>query len=227
MRSIKHPKQVSWLRDVILGGQDGLVNVFGVILGVTAASGDQRILIAASLAAAFAEAISLGAVAYTSAMAQRDYYQKELELQRQEIESKPGEEQAKVRVIYEAKGFSGDILERVVATITSNKQIWTLVLLEEEHGLSPLDTERIVVSACVVGLAAFIGSLIPLGPFVFLARESAVPMAVLVCSLALFILGVSESKLYVGKWWKNGLRIMIIGMGAAAAGYLVGKIFSV
>lgn len=57
------------LRDVILGGQDGLVNVLGVTLGVAAASGDTRLVLAAGLAATFAESVSMAAVAYTSSLA--------------------------------------------------------------------------------------------------------------------------------------------------------------
>lgn len=57
------------LRDIILGGQDGLVNVLGVTLGVAAASGDRRLILAAGLAAAFAESFSMAAVAYTSSLA--------------------------------------------------------------------------------------------------------------------------------------------------------------
>ena len=56
------------LRDIILGGQDGLVNVLGVTAGVAAASGDTRLTIAAGLAATFAESFSMAAVAYTSAI---------------------------------------------------------------------------------------------------------------------------------------------------------------
>ena len=58
----------SALSDVILGGQDGLVNVLGVILGVAAATADTRIVLVAGLAATFAESVSMGAVAYTSTL---------------------------------------------------------------------------------------------------------------------------------------------------------------
>src|SRR5258708_4638057 len=68
-------RQTNWLRDVILGGQDGLVNILGICLGVSAATSDVQILIVAALAATFAESISMGAVAYTSSLAQRDHYQ--------------------------------------------------------------------------------------------------------------------------------------------------------
>ena len=66
------------LADIILGGQDGLVNTLGVILGVAAASSDPRIVIAAGFAATFAESISMGAVAYTSTLADHDHYRAEL-----------------------------------------------------------------------------------------------------------------------------------------------------
>src|SRR5574341_685816 len=75
----------SRLADVILGGQDGLVNVLGVILGVAAATQDARIVIAAGMAATFAESISMGAVAYTSKLAEHDLYHSEREREHRHI----------------------------------------------------------------------------------------------------------------------------------------------
>lgn len=93
------------MRDVILGGQDGLVNVLGIVLGVSAASQDNKILIAASMAAAFAEAVSMAAVAYTSTLAQIDHYQKEWETEKAEIKTDPREETEEIREIYQKKVF--------------------------------------------------------------------------------------------------------------------------
>src|SRR3981189_2374508 len=67
-------RQSNWLRDVILGGQDGLVNILGIILGVIAGGGSDTVLLAAGFAAAITESISMGAVGYTSTVADRDYY---------------------------------------------------------------------------------------------------------------------------------------------------------
>ena len=67
-------RQTNWLRDVILGGQDGLVNILGIILGVIAGGGSNTVLVAAGFAAAITESISMGAVGYTSTVADRDYY---------------------------------------------------------------------------------------------------------------------------------------------------------
>jgi vacuolar iron transporter family protein len=67
-------RQANWLRDVILGGQDGLVNILGIILGVIAGGGSKTVLLAAGFAAAITESISMGAVGWTSALSERDYY---------------------------------------------------------------------------------------------------------------------------------------------------------
>ena len=67
----------SQLSDIILGGQDGLVNTLGVILGVAAATSDPRIVIAAGMAASFAESVSMAAVAYTSRQADHALYESE------------------------------------------------------------------------------------------------------------------------------------------------------
>ena len=74
------------LRDVILGGQDGLVNALGIILGFLAVSSDIHVMMATVLAATFAESVSMGAVAYTSAMSQKDYYESERRKAQKEIE---------------------------------------------------------------------------------------------------------------------------------------------
>src|SRR5260370_27873281 len=87
------------LRDIILGGQDGLVNVLGLVLGVAAATAQLRIILAAALAATFSESIAMGGVVYTSALAERDYYLAMLAKQQQEVEELPDVGTAEVRHI--------------------------------------------------------------------------------------------------------------------------------
>src|SRR3989344_5030954 len=79
----------SLLRQLILGGQDGLVNVLGIILAVATATNDAKIVLIAGLAATFAESISMAAVAYTSSKAARDHYLREQELELREIRLHP------------------------------------------------------------------------------------------------------------------------------------------
>src|SRR5258708_10582107 len=96
----------SALSDVILGGQDGLVNVLGVILGVAAATADSRIVLLAGLAATFAESVSMGAGAYTSTLAAADFYDSEREREYRHVEAAPALERSEIRGIYQRKGFS-------------------------------------------------------------------------------------------------------------------------
>src|SRR3989338_6542222 len=99
----------SYLRDFILGGQDGLVNVLAVILGVAVATNDIRIVIIAGLAATFGESISMAAVAYTSTKAEEDYYKSELEREKREMKEMPKEERKEIQDIYHKKGFRGNL----------------------------------------------------------------------------------------------------------------------
>src|SRR6266487_1156915 len=82
-------RRTNWLRDVILGGQDGLVNILGIILGVIAGGGSTTVLLAAGIAAAITESISMGAVGYTSSAAERDYYRAERAREEAEIDTIP------------------------------------------------------------------------------------------------------------------------------------------
>jgi VIT1/CCC1 family predicted Fe2+/Mn2+ transporter len=130
------------LRDVILGGQDGLVNILGIILGVIAGGGSNTVLVATGFAAAITESISMGAVGYTSMVSERDYYQAERQRESTEIATMPDAERQEIRDIYGAKGFSGDLLDRVVDTIVSNRETWLATMMDEELHLRPVDCDR-------------------------------------------------------------------------------------
>src|SRR6202171_3542791 len=129
------------LRDVILGGQDGLVNMLGILLGVVAAGGSTHVLIVTGLAAAITESVSMGAVAYTSFGSDRDFYPAARAREQREVASKPDEERKEIREIYAAKGFKGQLLDDVVSTITSNREIWVGTMMNEELHLPPVEQQ--------------------------------------------------------------------------------------
>ena len=213
------------LRDVILGGQDGLVNILGIILGVIAANGSTAVLLAAGFAAAITESISMGAVGYTSAVAQRDYVRAEQERESSEIDTIPEMERQEVRDIYAAKGFAGELLDRVVETITARRDVWLATMMDEELHLSSVQTSDILRSAAVITVATLIGHMIPLLPFLVLARSSALVLSIALSAIVLFGVGVYSAKTLVGDWRKSGLQMMVIGLGAAGIGFVVGRLF--
>jgi vacuolar iron transporter family protein len=218
-------RQTNWLRDVILGGQDGLVNILGIILGVIAAGGSTNVLLAAGFAAAITESISMGAVGYTSAVSQRDYYQAERAREAAEIDTMPEAERQEIRDIYATKGFAGDLLDRVVDTITANRDSWLATMMDEELHLQPIQSSDIFRSASLITVATLIGHLIPLLPFLWLTRTSALVLAIVLSGLVLFGVGVYSAVTLVGDWRKSGAKMVVIGLGAAGVGFLIGNLF--
>jgi vacuolar iron transporter family protein len=220
-------KQASGLSDFILGAQDGLVNVLGVVLGIAAATNDVRIVLVAGLATTFAESISMGAVAYTTTLADADLYQSEREREYRHLIETPNLEIKEIRDIYEGKGFKGELLDRIVGTITANQDVWVAVMMAEEHQLAPVDRKTALRAALVVGFAAIAGSLVPLVPFMFLPVSISMWLSVMVTALVLFAIGVYKARVTVGKPIKSGIEMAVIGTLSALAGYLVGYLLKV
>jgi len=215
----------AWLRDLILGGQDGLVNVLGIVLGVSAASQDVRVLLAAGLAATFAEGVSMGAVAWTSSRALADQYERERKRRQEELRTSPEAARRDLARIYAAKGFRDDLLERIVTTIASDDEVALRTLMNEDLGLEPADDGSVRRSALIVGVATIVGSLIPLVPFFLMPRAVSIWASIGLSAVALFFVGAYEAKTSIGDWRKKGLQMTLIGLGAAAVGYLAGKVF--
>lgn len=220
-------RQASALSDVILGGQDGLVNVLGVILGVAAATSDPHLVLVAGLAATFAESVSMGAVAYTSTMADADFYESEREREYRHIQEMPHLEKDEIRNIYSQKGFKGELLEHIVDTITANHDIWVAVMMAEEHRLTPVDRTQALKAALVVGFSAVIGSLIPLVPFVLLPVSTSIWVSILITALVLYVVGVYKARTTVGRPWKSGLEMALIGTVSALVGYAIGLLLKI
>lgn len=223
MRKEVHGKGSAVIRDLILGGQDGLVNVLGICLAVAEATQSTNIILISGLAATFAESISMAAVAYTSSKAAKEYYQKELEEEWREVEEVPKEEREEVRQIYAKKGFSGKLLSQIVRKITSNKKIWVETMMRDELGLNPQEFAHPVRDAFIVGLAAIVGSVIPIVPFMFLPVSEALIMTLVISTLTLFISGAVKGKMTGVRPLKSGVEMALVGMTAAIAGYLIGK----
>jgi VIT1/CCC1 family predicted Fe2+/Mn2+ transporter len=220
-------RRASSMSDVILGGQDGIVNVLGVILGVAAATFDTRIVLVAGLAATFAESVSMAAVAFTATVADSDFYEAERARERRHVEEVPYLEREKVRRIYAAKGFDGDLLDRIVDKITSDRDVWVNVMMAEEHRLTPVSRRAAARSGIIVGLSALVGSLIPLLPFLVLPVGVGMISSVAVTAAVLFAVGAYKARVMVGSPAKSGLEMAVIGTLSALVGYAVGALLKI
>ena len=220
---VEQHKKPGLLADFILGSQDGLVNVLGVILGVAIASNDFTIVLAGGLAATFAESISMGAVAYTTTLARRDHYLSEMEREKREMSSAPEQEKTEIRQILTRWGFAGQELESMKEWIVAKPKAMLEIMMSYELSLQPVSEDQARKSALLVGIAAIVGSLIPLVPFVILQND--IPMgivtSIVVCAFVLFAIGWYKAKTTVGRPGRSGLQMALIETASALAGFAI------
>jgi vacuolar iron transporter family protein len=214
-----------WLSDVILGAQDGVVNTLGVVLGVAAATADNRIVLASGLAAGVAESLSMAAVAYTSSVARGDLYRAERAREYRHIDRAPEIERDEIRALYARKGFTGTLLERIVDTICADKDVWVAVMMAEEHALTEIPRRASLRASWIVGIASLAGALAPVLPFAVLGRWPALAAALAIGTIALGALGAFKAQMTIGHPLRNGAALAVIGIVSALAGYAIGSLF--
>jgi len=212
------------LSDFILGSQDGLVNVLGILLGLAAATSDTRIIVIAALAALGAESVSMGAVAYTSTLARRKVYESEVQRELAEMRDVPEIEKEEVRTIFREWGYEGKELEEIVDRVEAKPKAMLDLMMAFELKLAPVSELQPRNSALTVFAATVVGSLIPLIPFLVAGHAivDAAYSSVIVSGAALFGIGWYEARTTVGSFWRSGLRMLLIGLGAGFAGFLIG-----
>lgn len=211
------------LSDFILGSQDGLVNVLGILLGLSSAGQTRSVILIATIAALAAETISMGAVAYTSTRARRLFYLKEEARERWEMEHVPELEREEVREILEKWEFPEAERETLLDQIVARPKAMLDLMMAFELHLSPVSEDQPRRSALTVGLATVVGSVIPILPFLLTTNVvTAAIVAVVLSAGMLFAIGWYEARTTVGSVWTSGLRMLVIGLAAGFAGFLVG-----
>lgn len=209
------------IRDVILGGQDGLVNVLGIVLAVAKATSSTYIILISGLAATFAESISMAAVAYTSAKAGKEFYEKKrVEIERK-VKRNPKAAKPVLKGMFEKCGLQGTMLNKAIQSVMRSKKrlksVWVKQELEKVE-----EFDHPVRDAVVVGVSAIVGSLVPLVPFLFMPIGSAVWMTLALSTVTLFAAGAVKAKYTAAQPFKSGVELAAVGMTAAITGYLIG-----
>ncbi len=214
----------SFLSNFILGSQDGLVNVLGILLGLTAATSDLRLIFVAAFAALGAESISMGAVAYTSTLARRKQYLKEVNREETEMREVPETEKNEVRYVFQKWGYQGEELERLTDMIASKPKAWLEFMMSHELELEPVGQSEPRRSFLVVLSSTIFGSFIPLIPYFLVGKDVLLGAAgsVAISGAVLFIIGYYEARTTVGSLWRSGLQMAAIGLAAGLAGFLIG-----
>lgn len=213
------------LRAAVFGVNDGLVSNAGLILGIVGAGSEPRTVVLTGVAGLLAGAFSMAAGEYVSVRSQREMYEYQIGLERDEFALYPEEEKQELALIYAARGLSKPEAERLASTMTSDPKRALDALAREELGLN-VDQLGSPWGAAISSFLAFaFGAVIPLLPYVFGAKT--VSGSVALAAMALFGVG-SALSLFTGRnALASGLRMLFIGGCAGVATYLIGSLLGV
>lgn len=215
-----------YIGDMVYGAIDGIVTTFAVVSGVAGASLSSGIVLILGFANLFADGLSMAVGNYLGAKSEVEYKTRERYREEWEVEHLPDEERQEVRQIYQRKGFTGELLEKVVEVITQDKKQWVDTMLLEELHIIP--EQKSPLKAGFMTFSAFVAAgFVPLFSYVlsyfsaFFATYS-YPIAVGLTFLTIF--GVGSLRVYVtGKrWWTSGLEMLLVGGATAVVAYLIG-----
>ena len=216
------------LRAVIFGVSDGLVSNLALVMGIAGASGGQRsFVLLAGIAGLLAGAFSMAAGEYISMQSQRELFERQIALERAELEAMPAEEQAELALVYRAKGFTEDEANTIAARMFADPEHALDTLIREELGLDPDQLGSAWGAAGGSFVAFAIGAAIPVIPYVLAAESLAFWLSIGLSVAALFAVGSGVSLLTGRSLLFSGGRQVLIGAAAAVVTYVVGNLIGV
>jgi VIT1/CCC1 family predicted Fe2+/Mn2+ transporter len=209
------------LRAGVFGVNDGLVSNAALIYGVAGAAPEPSIIVLTGVAGLLAGAFSMASGEYVSVRSQREMFEYQIGLERDELDEYPQEEAAELALIYAAKGMDTAEARRLADTLMQDPERALDTLAREELGLNPDELGSPWVAA-ISSFAAFTaGAALPLLPFLF-GYDRALPVSIGLTALGLFAVGASMS-LFTGRHaLLGGLRMLGIGGAAGLATYFIG-----
>jgi VIT1/CCC1 family predicted Fe2+/Mn2+ transporter len=220
--------QSGTLRATIFGASDGLVSNLALVMGVAGASAAEptatagSFVLLAGIAGLLAGAFSMAAGEYISMQSQRELFERQISLERAELEAMPAEEEAELAMLYRAKGLTEDEAKTIAARMFADPQHALDTLVREELGLDP-DQLGSPWGAAGGSFVAFgIGAVIPVIPYLLASGAVAFFAAIGVSVVALFAVGAGVSLLTGRSLLFSGARQVLIGSAAAVVTYLVG-----
>lgn len=220
--------QSGTLRAVIFGVSDGLVSNLSLVMGVAGAtSTEPRFVLLAGIAGLLAGAFSMAAGEYVSMQSQRELYERQIALERAELEAMPDEEAAELAMVYRSKGFSADEARTIAARIFQDPDAALETLVREELGLDPgeLGSPWGAAAGSFVAFAA--GAAVPVLPYVVVGGGGAFVASIVASALALALVGAGVSLITGRSTLFSAVRQVVIGAAAATVTFTVGRIVGV
>ena len=216
------------IRAAVLGGNDGLVSNFSLVMGVAGATAGQDGVLLSGLAGLLAGALSMSLGEWVSVKSSQELYENQMQIEMEELETNPEGEQKELALIYMAKGIPEDQAHEMAAEIIKDKDKAHEILVREELGINTEELHGSAIEAAIYSFILFaIGAVIPVLPFMFIKGMNAVYLSVGLSALGLFIIGAAIT-LFTGKnVWYSGFRQMLFGLLAAAITFGIGKLIGV
>ncbi|MFT7686815.1 MAG: VIT1/CCC1 family predicted Fe2+/Mn2+ transporter [Candidatus Azotimanducaceae bacterium] len=208
------------ISDAVLGGIDGCITTFAVVSASVGAGFPSSVAVILGFSNLLADGFSMAISNYESSTAELEFVESIKKSEERHIDEIPEGEREEVRQIFKVKGFDGELLEKIVATITADKKIWLEVMLAEEHGLSK-SIPKPSVSAWVTFLAFICVGAIPLIPYILSPLEMSQQflMSAFLAGTMFFLIGMLKSLALAKPVFLSGLRTLMTGGTAAALAY--------
>ena len=216
------------LRAAVFGANDGLVSNASLILGVAGAGVESGTVVTTGIAGLLAGALSMAAGEYISVRSQREMFEYQIGLERDELAEYPEEEAEELALIYAARGMDLDAARTMCRALVREPEQALRALAREELGLNPDDLGSPWGAASFSFGAFATGAIVPLLPFAFDAGgDRAIALSAALSGLGLVAVGATMS-LFTGRQaWRGGLRMLAIGGGAGLVAFLIGRLLGV
>ncbi len=216
------------LRAAVLGGNDGLVSNFSLVMGIAGATSGQSEVLLTGLAGLLAGALSMALGEWISVKSSQELYENQMQLEMEELETNPEGEEKELALIYISKGIPEEQAMKMANDIMSDKGHAHEILVKEELGINTEDLKGSAMEAAISSFVLFgIGAIIPVIPFFFLGGTQSILLSALLSATGLFGIG-SAITLFTGKSiWYSGFRQVFFGLIAAAITFGIGRLIGV
>jgi len=216
------------IRAAVLGGNDGLVSNFSLVMGIAGATGGGKGVLLAGIAGLLAGALSMALGEWISVKSSQELYENQMAIEMDELETNPEGEQQELALIYMAKGIPELQANTMAADIMKDKTHAHAVLVKEELGINPEELKGSAIEAALYSFFLFtIGAIIPVSPFFFTTGLHAIILSVILSAAGLFLIGGAIT-LFTGKnLWYSGCRQVVFGLIAAAITFGIGELIGV
>jgi len=215
--------RLNWLRAGVLGANDGIVSVAGIVIGVAGATSARGPIFTAGLAGLVAGAVSMALGEYVSVSSQRDSELAELSQEKRELADTPETELAELTALYEAKGLSAATARTVAAELSAHDAL--AAHLDAELHIDPDDLVSPVQAAAASALSFTAGALLPLVAILLPPAALRVPITFVAVLIALGLAGALSARIGGSNVRRAVLRVVIGGALGLAFTYGVGHLF--